>query len=248
MFRKSLVSKAPWIGSLPVLFILLLYTGSPLQGMPFDSNSSEEGEDSAIVEIRTEYGTMKVYLYDETPKHRDNFLKLAEKGFFDSTSFHRVIEGFMIQGGDPYTKQKDPEGKIGNGGPGYRIDSEIRDGLFHKKGALGAARKGDRQNPERRSNGSQFYIVQGKRFSREDLGKMEERRSKGDKNFSFSQDQIQAYTEQGGAPHLDGKYTVFGEVIEGMEVIDKIAAVDTDPKKNRPKEAVRMNVELIQRP
>ncbi len=201
-----------------------------------------------MVAIHTEYGTMKVALYNATPKHRDNFLKLAEKGLYDSTTFHRVIEGFMIQGGDPLTKKEDPEKKIGDGGPGYTLEAEIRDSLFHKRGALAAARKPDRQNPERRSNGSQFYIVDGKRYKRSDLKKLEERKRKADKDFTFSEEKIQTYNTLGGAAHLDGSYTVFGEVIEGMKVIDSIAGVNTDPSNNRPLRPVRMEVEILKRP
>ncbi len=201
-----------------------------------------------MVAIHTEFGTMKAELYDATPKHRDNFLELAEEGSYDSTSFHRVIEGFMIQGGDPLTKKEDPEKKIGNGGPGYTIEAEIRDSLFHRKGALAAARKGDRQNPERRSSGSQFYIVDGKKFSRSDLKKLEKQKRQKGEDLSFSKEQIEAYTDEGGAPHLDGAYTVFGQVVKGKAVIDSIASVRVDPKKNRPLDPVRMRVEILERP
>jgi peptidyl-prolyl cis-trans isomerase B (cyclophilin B) len=227
------------------LAFLLIYTGCTPSGML----SGSENEGKALAAIHTEYGTMKAELYDATPKHRDNFLKLADKGYFDSTTFHRVIEGFMIQGGDPLTKKADPEKKIGEGGPGYTLEAEIRDSLFHKKGALAAARKGDRQNPERRSNGSQFYIVDGKKYPRNALKKLEARKQKKEEaDFSFSEEQIDAYTSEGGAPHLDGAYTVFGEVIEGKNVIDSIAAVRVDPKKNRPVDPVRMEVEILERP
>jgi cyclophilin family peptidyl-prolyl cis-trans isomerase len=211
--------------------------------------SGDEEKGKALVALHTEYGTMKTELYAATPKHRDNFIELAEEGFYDSTTFHRVIEGFMIQGGDPYTKQKDPEGTIGEGGPGHRIDAEIRDSLFHRKGALAAARKSDKENPERRSSGSQFYIVDGKTFSKSDLEKLEKRKQKEmGEGFSFSEEAIEAYTNEGGAPHLDGAYTVFGQVIEGKAVIDSIASVRTDPSKNRPLDPVRMEVEIIQKP
>lgn len=252
MFRQCFIHEIRFFsmnGLLSPLLFLLLLTTAPSKGTPSSPGiTGKNGGDSAIVAIHTDSGTMRIHLYDETPKHRDNFLKLAEKGFYDSTSFHRVIEGFMIQGGDPYSKEENPKERVGKGGPGYTLEAEIRKGLFHKKGALGAARKGDRKNPERRSNGSQFYIVQGKRFSKKNLERLGERMAKRDTGFVFSQEQIQAYTKKGGAPHLDGSYTVFGEVIDGMEVIDKIAAVGTDPANNRPKEPVRMDVEVIQKP
>lgn len=210
-----------------------------------DPTGTERSKDP-MVAVHTEYGTMKFILYDRTPKHRDNFLKLAKKGFFDGTTFHRVIKGFMIQGGDPHSK-KDVEGKVGEGNPGYTLEAEIHEELFHRKGALSAARKGDQVNPEKRSNGSQFYIVHGKKYARKDLKRLEERiRAQRGGDFSFSEEQLEAYSEEGGAPHLDGSYTVFGRLVEGMEVLDKIAGVKVDPSKNRPKERVEMEVEVIE--
>lgn len=197
--------------------------------------------------IHTDHGTMKLELHEETPEHRDNFIELAEKGFYDGTSFHRVIENFMIQGGDPHSKE-DEDGKVGKGSPGYTLEPEFHDSLFHKKGALAAARKGDQENPEKRSNGSQFYIVHGRKFGRKDLEKLEERIQAQREGFAFSEEQIEAYKEEGGAPHLDGSYTVFGQVVEGMEVIDKIAGVETDPSTNRPVEREEMEVEVISKP
>ncbi|MFB6257439.1 MAG: peptidylprolyl isomerase [Flavobacteriales bacterium] len=210
---------------------------------------SPQNEEEAIVAFHTKFGTMKAKLYNATPKHRDNFLKLVEKGFFDSTSFHRVIEGFMIQGGDPLTKKEDPDKKIGQGGPGYTIEAEIRDSLFHRKGALAAARKGDKQNPERRSSGSQFYIVDGRRYGESSLDKLEKRKKKRLGNdFAFSQEQVEAYKKEGGTPKLDGAYTVFGQVFEGKSVIDSIAAVPVQSSNDRPVTPVRMEVEILQRP
>lgn len=240
-------SSKPSSSSILILFwvVLFMNTGSAFKKMPLKGVDDEE---RALVAIHTEYGTMRVLLYNATPDHRDNFLKLAENGAYDSTSFHRVIEGFMIQGGDPLSKKEDPDKKIGNGGPGYKLDAEIRDSLIHKRGALAAARKPDRENPERRSNGAQFYIVDGKRYERSDLKKLEERKQRSDKEFEYSEEHIETYNTIGGAAHLDGAYTVFGQVVEGKGVIDKIADVKTNPSTNRPLRPVRMKVEILKRP
>jgi peptidyl-prolyl cis-trans isomerase B (cyclophilin B) len=192
-----------------------------------------------LVEIETDYGTMTVQLSNATPQHRDNFIKLAEEGFYDGTLFHRVIQGFMIQGGDPLSKNPQPGARIGTGGPGYTIPAEFVDTLFHVKGAIAAARQGDAVNPEKRSSGSQFYIVQGRTFTDEELASVESR-----KGFRYSQEQREAYKTIGGTPFLDGDYTVFGKVIKGLEVIDKIAAVETNPG-DRPKKDVKMKVRVI---
>ena len=184
--------------------------------------------------ISTDMGDMTIALYDETPKHRDNFLKLAESGFYDGTLFHRVIQNFMIQGGDPSSKNAGPEAMLGNGGPGYTLPAEFNPKLFHKKGALAAARKGDQVNPKKESSGSQFYIVQGRKISEQELELFQNRSKK-----KMSPEQIKVYTTIGGTYHLDGSYTVFGEVIEGLEVIDKIAAVQTN-KMDRPLKDIKM--------
>lgn len=248
-----------------------------------------------LVLISTEYGDIKVKLYDETPKHKENFLKLVEEGYYDSLLFHRVINEFMIQGGDPESKNAEPGAMLGNGGPGYQIDAEISDSLYHKKGVLAAARQGDAVNPERKSSGSQFYIVQGKVFSNEELDMLEEKMNIPVKQqivmnyisapehadmkkladslyangkqqelqallmkidsltmdeylaadlFEFSEEQRKVYTTIGGTPHLDGAYTVFGEVVEGLDVIDKIAAVETD-KSSRPTKDIQMTMKII---
>ncbi len=193
----------------------------------------------ALVKITTDFGTMTVKLYNETPQHRDNFLKLVKQGFYDSLLFHRIIKEFMIQGGDPDSKNAAPEVILGQGGPGYTVPAEIRTDLIHKKGALAAARLGDAQNPTKASSGSQFYLVQGKVYSMEDLNYFEQRFG-----IVFSQKQKERYTTVGGTPHLDGGYTVFGEVIEGLSVIDAIAAVKTG-NGDRPMKDVRMKMELI---
>ncbi len=234
-----------------------------------------------LVLIETEFGNMKIKLYDKAPKHKVNFIKLAEQGFYNDLLFHRVIKDFMIQGGDPDSKNA-PAGKmLGNGGPGYKIDAEFNDSLFHKKGVIAAAREGDNVNPLKKSSGSQFYIVQGRKFSDEELNNLEEQISLGNyinshpetnkqaseyrmtgnkpafdklleeiknkkdyKVYKIPENQRKIYKTIGGTPHLDGNYTVFGEVVEGLDVIDKIAAVKTD-KNDRPVKDVKMTIKII---
>ena len=189
------------------------------------------------VRIETPYGDMVVKLYDETPKHRDNFIKLVKEGFYDNLLFHRVIENFMIQGGDPDSKGA-PAGKmLGMGDVGYTVPAEFVKGLYHKKGALSAARQGDAVNPAKASSGCQFYIVQGQVYPQEMFAMFESR------GLKLNEEQKQLYGTVGGTPHLDGDYTVFGEVIEGLDVIDKIAAVQTD-RADRPVEDVWMKMRI----
>jgi peptidylprolyl isomerase len=247
-----------------------------------------------LIEIKTSQGNIVVKLYEKTPLHRANFIRLVKKGFYDSLIFHRIIPTFMIQGGDPDSKRAASGAMLGNGGPGYTIPAEILPEYFHKKGALAGARLGDDVNPTKASSGSQFYLVQGKVFSEAELNQMAQRMSNmkrqqnGQKlyqeylnrpenaallrtvirlqqaqnrdslelvsktaieyvnsqlqaipDFSFTPEQIKAYSTLGGAPHLDGGYTVFGEVVEGLDVIDKIATIDRDSN-DRPKNDVRM--------
>lgn len=192
-----------------------------------------------LVQISTEFGDIVIMLYDETPLHRDNFLKLASQGFYDGTLFHRVIQGFMIQGGDPESRDAGPEQRIGSGGPGYNVPAEIIPGLFHKKGAVAAARQGDQVNPERNSSGSQFYIVQGRVYTSQELDMMEQQTGK-----AFTPEQRQAYTTVGGTPHLDDAYSVFGEVLQGLDVVEKIAATPKGPG-DRPQQNIPMTVELL---
>ncbi len=192
-----------------------------------------------MVKITTDFGEIVLKLYNETPAHRDNFVKLVGEGFYDGTLFHRVINAFMIQGGDPSSKNAAAGQPLGSGGPDYTIQAEIVPGLFHKKGALAAARLGDQANPERRSSGSQFYIVQGRVWTPEELDQMEQQRGQ-----AFSPEQRQAYTTIGGTPHLDAGYTVFGEVVQGLDVVDKIASVQTAPG-DRPVQDVAMKIELL---
>ena len=254
------------------------------------SGCKNEPEDH-IVLIKTDYGDIKIKLYNETPLHRDNFLKLTKEGFYDGLLFHRVIQNFMIQGGDPESRNASEGKRLGNGGPGYTIPAEIHyPQLFHKKGVIAAAREGDAFNPEKRSSGSQFYIVQGKTFTDEQLDEIEDRvnklkkqeifydlmpkyedsimiyQRKGDieasgrlqkelrdmvekkyaetKKYVIPENIREVYKTIGGTPHLDGNYTVFGEVIEGLDVVDSIAAVKTD-RFDRPLKDVRMTIEVV---
>ncbi len=196
----------------------------------------EKTPKDTLVEITTDFGTMKLKLYKETPLHRANFIKLAGEGFYDSLLFHRVIKDFMIQGGDPQSKNAAPGQMLGAGDVGYKIPAELVDTLFHKKGVLAAARD---NNPQKASSGCQFYIVQGKKMTEQELTMAE-----GRLGFKLSEAQRQAYMNVGGSPWLDRNYTVFGEVVEGLDVIDKIAAVETLPG-DRPKQDVRMKVKLV---
>lgn len=244
----------------------------------------------AVITIKTSYGDMIAILYDETPKHKANFIKLAKEHYFDSILFHRVIAGFMIQGGDPNSKKAKPGESLGNGGPGYTVDAEFNPKFIHEKGALSAARMSDQVNPTKASSGSQFYIVQGTVLSATDVENMKYDQMKlmtglrkmfedpankplldsltqlyqsGDMQAyqkrlfelaprvekatgtvvtrNISEEMKKAYTTVGGAPHLDGEYTVFGKIIKGLDVIDKIAAVQKDGA-DRPIEDIRMFV------
>ncbi|MBO7277131.1 MAG: peptidylprolyl isomerase [Bacteroidales bacterium] len=197
-------------------------------------------ETLTMVLISTNYGDMKAVLYDETPLHRDNFIKLVKEGYYNGTLFHRVIDGFMIQGGDPNSKTAKPNQQLGQGGPGYTIPAEFKQSLIHKKGALAAARMGDNVNPQKASSGSQFYIAQGKRYTSDELNMLSARMGR-----QFNQTQKDAYTNIGGVPFLDYEYTVFGEVIEGLEVIDKIAKVQKD-RFDRPVEDVKMTISIVE--
>lgn len=184
--------------------------------------------------IKTEYGEMKGFLYNETPQHRDNFVKLASTGFYDGTLFHRVIDGFMIQGGDPDSKNAKPGQSLGMGGPGYTVPAEFNPMFIHKKGALAAARTGDAANPKKASSGSQFYIVQGKPVSTTQL--------KG----NYTPDQIKTYEKVGGTPFLDTQYTVYGEITEGLDVIDKIAKAPKN-QSDRPNTDIKMTVKILEK-
>lgn len=251
------------------------------------SSCSKHKDDCRYVRITTEYGNIVLKLYNETPKHRDNFIKLSDAKFYDGQIFHRVINNFVIQGGDPSTKNALPDSLYGEKDSGYLIDAEFIDSLIHKKGALGMAREGDDINPEKKSSGSQFYIVKGKILTNEQLDELEKKRNIQIKSklykellnekflkhksqfnkidtltvslevgseidsiwenypkFKFSQRQRTIYTKIGGIPHLDGNYTVFGEVIEGLDVVDKISSLNTD-KNDRPLKDTKFDVIVL---
>ncbi|MBR5971222.1 MAG: peptidylprolyl isomerase [Paludibacteraceae bacterium] len=245
-----------------------------------------------VVELKTEFGTMKILLYDDTPQHRDNFLKLVNQGFYDSLLFHRVIKEFMIQGGDPDSKNAPASKQLGAGDVGYTIPAEfVYPKYYHKKGALAAARQGDQVNPEKRSSGCQFYIVQGKKMNDAEIQQMEKillnkakekrfyeiAREKNEEikklriakdqeglrklnddiiaqlekefeskasDFKMPDEMKEVYKTIGGTPFLDNDYTVFGEVIEGLEVIDAIAAVKTRPG-DRPENDIKMSIKVV---
>jgi peptidyl-prolyl cis-trans isomerase B (cyclophilin B) len=254
------------------------------------TSCAQDNKKDFVVTIKTSYGDMVAILYDETPKHKANFIKLAKEHYFDSLLFHRVMQGFMIQGGDPNSKKAKPGEGLGTGGPGYTVDAEFLPQYYHEKGALAAARQPDQVNPQKASSGSQFYIVKGTVISQTEvqtlkydqmqlmtglrkmfedpankplLDSLNQLYYSGDMPAyqarlialaprvekatgltiikDLSEEKIKAYTTIGGYPPLDGQYTVFGKVIKGLDVIDKIAAVATDPA-NRPVEDVRMTV------
>ncbi|MCP3930261.1 MAG: peptidylprolyl isomerase [Bacteroidetes bacterium] len=188
-------------------------------------------------EIETEFGTMKIMLYDTTPLHRDNFIKLANEGFYDDLLFHRVMKNFMAQGGDPDSRDAPSSKKLGQGGPGYTLPAEI--GAPHFKGTLAAARLGDAVNPTKESSGSQFYLVQGDKLTDVQLDQMEKA-----KRIKYSEEQRKLYKEIGGTPFLDNDYTVFGEIVEGLEVVDKIAEVPVGFG-DRPAKDVKMKVRIL---
>lgn len=192
--------------------------------------TAQAQEKETMVLIKTTKGDIKVKLYNDTPLHRDNFIKLIKEGWYDNSPFHRVINNFMIQGG---------HNQDGTVDPGYRVPAEFRSNHFHKKGALAAARQGDQVNPEKASSGCQFYIVQGQVLTDAQIQMFQQRYG-----LSFTPEQIKAYTTIGGTPHLDGEYTVFGEVVEGLDVIDKIASVKTGYM-DVPVEPVTMTIEVI---
>ncbi|MCR4659474.1 MAG: peptidylprolyl isomerase [Bacteroidales bacterium] len=224
-----------------VAFLMIFFASiGVLSAQTADSQRTNPSA-ATYVKIETSYGDMVVWLYADTPLHRDNFLKLAEEGFYDSLLFHRVIKDFMIQGGDPESRHAEPGKILGGGSPGYTIPAEFRASHFHKKGALAAARQGDEVNPLKASSGSQFYIVQGNVLDERMLQMFEQRYGR-----SFTAEQRRTYMTIGGTPHLDGEYTVFGEVIDGLEVIDKIAAAECG-RYDRPKKDIRMKITVLNR-
>jgi cyclophilin family peptidyl-prolyl cis-trans isomerase len=191
--------------------------------------------------ILTDSGNIKLVLYDETKLHKENFIKLAKAGYFDDQLFHRLIKDFMIQGGDPNSKNAVRGELLGQGGPGYTIPAEINPKYFHKKGALAAARKGDDLNPAKESSGSQFYIVTGNVFTKKQLDQMVSQNI----HCRFSEKETVAYTTIGGSPHLDGGYTVFGEVIEGFEVLEKLMKIPVDAY-DRPQIDIRFRIKILE--
>ncbi|MDR1792494.1 MAG: peptidylprolyl isomerase [Bacteroidales bacterium] len=206
-------------------------------------NKSEEAKKTdkkeVIVLMRTTAGDMKIKLFNETPLHRDNFVKLVKEHYYDGLLFHRVIKNFMIQGGDPDSRNAQPNAMLGSGGPNYTIPAEFVSSLYHVKGALAAART---MNPQKASSGSQFYIVDGNKYTDEQLNAMDARRA-----TPMTKEQRDAYKTVGGTPFLDGEYTVYGQVIEGLDVIDKIASVTTGSQ-DRPVEDVRIiSVEIVEK-
>lgn len=272
-----------------LLIILACSAVACKSGQKKDGNMEKE----TVLKIETSMGDIKVKLYNETPKHRDNFIKLAKDGTYNGTLFHRVIKDFMVQAGDPESKTA-PKGKmLGSGDVGYTVPAEfVYSKYFHKKGALSAARQGDEVNPKKESSGCQFYIVTGKVFNDSTLLNMEQQKNQNkvteafnalaqkhmkeiykmrkandqdglyalqdtlfiqaeaeaakQPDFHFTPEQIKAYTTVGGTPHLDGEYTVFGEVVEGMDIVDKIQQVKTD-RSDRPEEDVKIiNVSVIE--
>lgn len=272
-----------------LLIILACSAVACKSGQKKDGNMEKE----TVLKIETSMGDIKVKLYNETPKHRDNFIKLAKDGTYNGTLFHRVIKDFMVQAGDPESKNA-PKGKmLGSGDVGYTVPAEfVYPKYFHKKGALSAARQGDEVNPKKESSGCQFYIVTGKVFNDSTLLNMEQQKNQNkvteafnalaqkhmkeiykmrkandqdglyalqdtlfiqaeaeaakQPDFHFTLEQIKAYTTVGGTPHLDGEYTVFGEVVEGMDIVDKIQQVKTD-RSDRPEEDVKIiNVSVIE--
>ena len=272
-----------------LLIILACSAVACKSGQKKDGNMEKE----TVLKIETSMGDIKVKLYNETPKHRDNFIKLAKDGTYNGTLFHRVIKDFMVQAGDPESKNA-PKGKmLGSGDVGYTVPAEfVYPKYFHKKGALSAARQGDEVNPKKESSGCQFYIVTGKVFNDSTLLNMEQQKNQNkvteafnalaqkhmkeiykmrkandqdglyalqdtlfiqaeaeaakQPDFHFTPEQIKAYTTVGGTPHLDGEYTVFGEVVEGLDIVDKIQQVKTD-RSDRPEEDVKIiNVSVIE--
>jgi peptidyl-prolyl cis-trans isomerase B (cyclophilin B) len=192
--------------------------------------TTQAQEKETLVLIKTSLGDITVKLYNDTPLHRDNFIKLINEGWYNNSPFHRVINNFMIQGGH------NQDGRVD---PGYTVPAEFRSNHIHKKGALAAARQGDQVNPKKASSGCQFYIVQGQVLTPAHIQMYQQRMG-----LTFTQEQIEAYTTVGGTPHLDGEYTVFGEVVEGLDVIDKIAKVKTGYM-DVPVEAVTMTIEIL---
>ncbi len=288
--KKKILTSVAIMGVLAVLATAAYAASKAAPGAQQSNNvemtaeiNKSEVPAGPTLDVATTAGDIKIRLYDDTPLHRDNFLKLAKEGFYDGVLFHRVINDFMVQTGDPESKDAAPGAMLGSGGPGYQIPAEIvYPKHYHKYGALAAARTGDEMNPERKSSGSQFYIVTGKKYLPQQISRMEEMsvqrqlqsyflnlqkenidtirqlRLAGDtiglenlrqelirqteenvKPVTMTEDQVRDYTTIGGTPHLDGQYTVFGEVLEGMDIVEKIQKAETDGR-DRPVEDIRI--------
>ncbi|MBS1946704.1 MAG: peptidylprolyl isomerase [Bacteroidetes bacterium] len=224
--------------SIPIFFLfMLMYSCNPKLAGGLRKN--DLGKD---VEIITDKGTMIIHLSDSAPLHRNNFLKLVKQGYYDSMLFHRVIKNFMIQSGDPNSKHAAPGELLGDGGPAYTIPAEFSESLFHHKGVIAAAREGDDVNPKKASSGSQFYIVEGKKFTEETFEKAAQRAGR-----KITPEQKEVYMARGGTPHLDGNYTVFGEIVQGLDVIDSIAWVKTDGNDRPVNDVHIIKAKLIKR-
>lgn len=216
-------------------FLLTLITG-----MAQDIKVRKKDRKKDVMMV-TDSGTIILRLSDSTPLHRDNFIRLVKSHFYEGISFHRVIQGFVIQAGDPKTKGNGSD-TLGIKNPSYTIPAEIRQSFYHKRGVLAAARTGDNVNPERKSSGTQFYIVQGRIFNPESLDSVETHRLNGNK---ISPDRRAVYQTQGGIPHLDQNYTIFGEVIQGMDVVDRIAATKTTGRQGNDKPLTDIRIRKV---
>lgn len=223
---------------LAVLFACIMPARSAAQG--FDWLFFLPKANNQYVRISTDKGECVVKLYNETPLHRDNFLKLVRQGFYNGTLFHRVIENFMIQGGDPDSKKAMPGQMLGEGDLGYTVPAEFDVSLFHKKGVLAAARD---DNPSKASSASQFYLVQGRAYTDEEMNNIEKKRLEG---RTIPAAQRKVYKTLGGTPFLDGNYTVFGETVRGIALIDSVAKVKTDGN-NRPEKDIAMKMRVLKR-
>lgn len=223
-------------------FAVILASFFMMSASGCDQNGQSNSPRKAI--IHTDLGDITVVLSDSTPEHRDNFIKLAQEGFYDNLLFHRVMQGFMVQGGDPKSLDADAGVRLGGGGPGYTIDADMRSDLVHIKGALAAARQPDNVNPEKNSSGSQFYIVQGKTWKPGELKSLESKIQAQFPDFAYTEEMKSNYSEIGGTPFLDMNYTVFGLVIDGLDILDSIAAVKV-ASGNRPVDDVKFTVEVL---
>lgn len=217
-----------------ISFLVIFFATALLSSAQVATNQKVNKAKGTMIEMVTSQGKITLRLYDETPLHRDNFLKLVENRTYDGLLFHRVIKNFMVQAGDPKSRDAKPGQPLGDGTLGYTVPAEFRPNLIHKRGALCAARQGDQVNPKKESSATQFYIVQGQVWDDKTLDMMEQRFGK-----KFTAEQRKVYTTVGGTPHLDGDYTVFGEVVEGMDVVNKISDMPCD-RMDRPVEDVKI--------